>query len=357
MSSGTQTGYEDSAFFWSDMFHYRKTYQFARRLYANALKADVDIAHGGHEQGREAGRRAQPGAQAAGVRARLDEPLRDGRRGAPVHQREVRRPVPDALAAPPRHREPHGRAASTGMRHPPGTTYGLARHVGAALPARVPQEPHLAGPHDARRRAAVRLLPGLVARTRCTRRARPPTSTPCGGSCSTRTPSRCPSTSASCCSRRCRTCTRARPTRWARAILAWDPGRNTGTGGRPTVAGAPEHVRHRLRVREVHLELRARAAPADAAAGHRRPRHPAAARASPPTATIDLAGARPITFLDILLAILAYALWLAQLLTWIATVLPTMLARARRRGRCASCCTSCCSCRRGTCTCSAASRW
>ncbi len=47
MSSGTQTGYEDTTFFWSDMFHYRKTYQFARRLYANALKADVDIAHGG----------------------------------------------------------------------------------------------------------------------------------------------------------------------------------------------------------------------------------------------------------------------------------------------------------------------
>lgn len=40
MSSGTQTGYGDPAFFWSDAFHYRKTYQFARRLYANALKAD-----------------------------------------------------------------------------------------------------------------------------------------------------------------------------------------------------------------------------------------------------------------------------------------------------------------------------
>src|SRR3954449_3488875 len=47
MTSGTQTGYADSGFFWSDMFHYRKTYQFPRRLYANALKADVDQAHGG----------------------------------------------------------------------------------------------------------------------------------------------------------------------------------------------------------------------------------------------------------------------------------------------------------------------
>jgi Zinc dependent phospholipase C len=40
MTSGTQAGYEDSAFFWSDMFHYRKTYRFARTLYKNALQAD-----------------------------------------------------------------------------------------------------------------------------------------------------------------------------------------------------------------------------------------------------------------------------------------------------------------------------
>jgi hypothetical protein len=47
MTSGTQKGYADSAFLWSDMFHYRKTYQFARQLYANALRADDDLAHGG----------------------------------------------------------------------------------------------------------------------------------------------------------------------------------------------------------------------------------------------------------------------------------------------------------------------
>jgi len=40
MTSGTQAGYADSAFFWSDMFHYRKTYTFARALYKNALQAD-----------------------------------------------------------------------------------------------------------------------------------------------------------------------------------------------------------------------------------------------------------------------------------------------------------------------------
>src|SRR5215467_11620156 len=36
MTSGTQKGVADSGLYWSDMFHYRKTYQFARQLYANA---------------------------------------------------------------------------------------------------------------------------------------------------------------------------------------------------------------------------------------------------------------------------------------------------------------------------------
>jgi hypothetical protein len=41
LTSGTQAGYEDSSFFWSDAFHYRKTYHFARTLYKNAMNADA----------------------------------------------------------------------------------------------------------------------------------------------------------------------------------------------------------------------------------------------------------------------------------------------------------------------------
>ena len=122
MSSGTQTGYEDTTFFWSDMFHYRKTYQFARQLYANALKPTSTSTTGARARG-QAARGAQPRPKAAGVRAGLDEPLRDGRGRPPVDQREVRRPVPDALAASPRHREPHGRGIY-GMRHPAGMPWG-----------------------------------------------------------------------------------------------------------------------------------------------------------------------------------------------------------------------------------------
>lgn len=46
LTSGVPKGYADSAFFWSDMFHYRKTYAFARRLFelANANGSDQQKA-------------------------------------------------------------------------------------------------------------------------------------------------------------------------------------------------------------------------------------------------------------------------------------------------------------------------
>lgn len=37
-SSGVPQGFSDKAFFWSDMFHYRRTYSFAQRLFLNAQK-------------------------------------------------------------------------------------------------------------------------------------------------------------------------------------------------------------------------------------------------------------------------------------------------------------------------------
>jgi hypothetical protein len=36
LTSGVPQGYADSAFFWSDMFHYRKTFEFAQALFKNA---------------------------------------------------------------------------------------------------------------------------------------------------------------------------------------------------------------------------------------------------------------------------------------------------------------------------------
>lgn len=43
LTSGVPQGYGDSAFYWSDVFHYRRTYQFAFELYRQA-KADLDTA-------------------------------------------------------------------------------------------------------------------------------------------------------------------------------------------------------------------------------------------------------------------------------------------------------------------------
>ena len=36
LTSGVPKGWGDSGFYWSDMFHYRKTFEFARKLYENA---------------------------------------------------------------------------------------------------------------------------------------------------------------------------------------------------------------------------------------------------------------------------------------------------------------------------------
>jgi hypothetical protein len=44
LSSGVPSGYDEQVFFWSDMLHYRKTYEFARYLWANASDPDPDKA-------------------------------------------------------------------------------------------------------------------------------------------------------------------------------------------------------------------------------------------------------------------------------------------------------------------------
>jgi hypothetical protein len=41
LSSGVPQGYGDSAFFWSDMFHYRRTFEFARALHENATSPQL----------------------------------------------------------------------------------------------------------------------------------------------------------------------------------------------------------------------------------------------------------------------------------------------------------------------------
>src|ERR1700693_4330226 len=42
LGSGVIAGYDEKTFFWSDMFHYRKTYEFARHLWTKATEAQND---------------------------------------------------------------------------------------------------------------------------------------------------------------------------------------------------------------------------------------------------------------------------------------------------------------------------
>ena len=130
LTSGTQAGYEDSSFFWSDVFHYRKTYHFARTLYKNALNADAMKT-----DANEPSRVPKQQAFALGWISHCATDVA----GHPFTNAKVRRPVPDPLAASPRRREPHGRPClSRQARHRSDGVLLLARHVGAAFPAVVP---------------------------------------------------------------------------------------------------------------------------------------------------------------------------------------------------------------------------
>jgi hypothetical protein len=56
LTSGVPRGFGESAFYWSDMFHYRKTYQYPWQLYRQA-KAERDAPAGDTEQEREHARK------------------------------------------------------------------------------------------------------------------------------------------------------------------------------------------------------------------------------------------------------------------------------------------------------------
>ena len=144
------------------------------------------------------------------------------------------------------------------------------------------------------------------------------------GRCSTRTPSRCPSTSASSCSRRCRTSTRDRPTPTGPQVLAWDPGRARA----PAADRRSRCSRTCSTSRSTYSKFTSSSGlaprppmPPPVIGDHDIPRPPGL----PADGTLNPAAGRPLTFLDILLAILAFSLWILELLVWIATVLPTIL--------------------------------
>ena len=91
-------------------------------------------------------------------------------------------------------------------------------------------------------------------------------------------------------------------------------------------SAAPGHVRLRLPVREVQHELRAVSADAEGKLRrHHRPRPATPTGIHGRQHGADPNDKRDINFLDVILAILAFALWLAELTIWLVTILPALL--------------------------------
>ena len=137
-------------------------------------------------------------------------------------------------------------------------------------------------------------------------------------------------------------------------VLRWDPGKTTGTGGRPSVSVLQDMFdlafTYAKFTSSSGLSVR-QPMPPPVISDHDLPRPPGL----PADGSADPANARPMTLLDILLAILAFAIYLAEL----AAGSPRCCrpsSPSSRRGRFESCSTSCSSSRPGTSTCCAASR-
>ena len=236
MSSGTQTGYEDNTFFWSDMFHYRKTYQFARQLYANALKADVDIAHGGTSAEAkppdEPSRVPKQQAFALGWMSHCAtdvaaHPWTNAKCGGPYRTHWQRHHVIENHMDAPRLR---------GCRHPPMTPWGSldtsALHFRIAFQQERRPRPTRRCPTTSRCSTTSRAR----TRTRCTWTARPRTQYAARKRrCSTRTREPLPEHICELLLKTMQDVYTGADRHDGAADPRLGPGRNTGTGGRPTV--------------------------------------------------------------------------------------------------------------------------
>lgn len=109
-------------------------------------------------------------------------------------------------------------------------------------------------------------------------------------------------------------------------ILCWDEGMHTGTGGRPTVKMLQNMYQLAFEYTKFStssgLSPRPPKSP-DVITDHDLPRPPGSVNDS---AGADPAASKEITLLDILLAVLAYAIWFIETAVWVVTVLPGLVA-------------------------------
>jgi hypothetical protein len=311
MSSGTQTGYEDTAFFWSDMFHYRRTYQFARRLYENALHADevrTDPAEPSRVPKQQAFALGWMSHCATDVAA---HPFTNAKCGGPYRTHWQRHHVIE------NHMDGH----VYGMLHPPMSNYDsldtAALHFRLAFRPGAPGTPADAPGPDwfpsswgyppypegekaidyAVRKQVFDLDTEPFPEHLCQLLLKTMQDVYTGPNDMD-----------------------------GPQILRWDPGKHIDDGGRPTVPVLQDMFRIAFEYAKFTSSsglAPRRPMPPPVITDHDLPRPPGLpADGSPP----DLSNPRPLTILDILLAILSYALYIAQLVTWLATIGPALLA-------------------------------
>ena len=297
MTSGTQAGYADSAFFWSDMFHYRKTYQFARQLYANALLADADPTKPPEEPSRVPKQQAFAlGWMSHCATDVAGHPFTNAKCGGPYRTHWQRHHVI----------ENHMDALVYGMRHPAMTNYDsldtaalqfrLAFLKGSAMPdpAMPDDEP---GPDYFPGTWAYPAYPeGEKAIDYAIRKEAFDVDT-----------EPFPEHICELLLKTMQDVYTGPADDMGPRVLAWDPGKNTGGGGRPTVAV----LQDMFAVAYAYAKFNSssglaprRPMPPSLITDHALPRPPGL----PADGVVDLSNARPMTFLDILLAILAFAL-------------------------------------------------
>jgi hypothetical protein len=327
LSSGTQMGYQDSAFFWSDMFHYRKTYRFARQLYANALKADVDIAHGGTSSApkltAEPSRVPKQQAFALGWMNHCAtdvaaHPFTNVKCGGPYRTHWQRHHVI----------ENHMDAFVYGLRHPvPMTNYNSLDTAAmqfrlAFLPGSPPGAPFdpsmpddVPGPDYFPSTFAFPKYPETehAGDARARQRVFDVDSEPLPEHI---------------CELLIKTMqdvyTGPNDTEGPQ-VLRWDPGKHIDDGGRPTVEVLQDMFQLAFEYAKYSsssgLGIR-QPMPPDVFTDHSIPQPPGL----PIDGNADPRMARPLTIVDILLAIVAFAIWIVEFLIWLATVGPALLA-------------------------------
>ncbi len=315
MSSGTQTGYADSAFFWSDMFHYRKTYQFARRLYQNALQADemkTDPLEPSRVPKQQAFALGWMSHCATDVAA---HPFTNAKCGGPYRTHWQRHHVI----------ENHMDGLVYGMRHPATGNYGsldtaalqfrLAFGKGAATPdPAMPDD--VPGPDWFPSSWAYPAYPeGEKAIDYAVRKQVFDVDT-----------EPLPEHLCELLLRTMKDVYTPDDDRGGPQVLRWDAGKHLDDGGRPTVAVLQDMWELAFTYAKFNSSsglAPRQPMPPPVITDHDLPRPPGLpADGSAP----DPANARPMTLLDILLAIIAFAIYLAQLAAWLATIGPALLA-------------------------------